>query len=144
MARTETPLHDSLDEPSCLIVAALADGEPVDAKGLRNALDDPAVRDYLVDLVSLRQAVGHITAPPTSHRRERRSLWSAVGWVSAAAAILVSMMAGYVAGHQTSQPLPAPAVETVLTIENTSAPPRPTRVIPLRPGVNWTEKTGGQ
>jgi hypothetical protein len=35
-------------------------------------------------------------------------------------------------------------VETVITIENTSVAPRPTRIIPLRPGVNWTETIGGK
>ena len=48
------------------------------------------------------------------------------------------------AGQQASRPLPAPAVETVITMENTSLAPKPTRIISLRPGVNWTETTGGK
>lgn len=144
MTRTEIPVHDSPVEQSCQIVAALADGEPVDPQALGEALNDPAVRDYLVDLIALRQAVGRVGALPATRRRERRALWSVAGWVSAAAAILVSLMTGYLAGQQASQPLPAPAVETVITIENTSVAPRPTRIIPLRPGVNWTETIGGK
>src|SRR4051794_853899 len=144
MTRTEMPLHDSPAEPSCQIVAALADGEPVDPKALGDALNDPAVREYLVDLIALRQAVGLVGALPATRRRERRAPWSVAGWISAAAAILVSLMTGYLAGQQGSQSLPAPAVETVITIENTSVAPRPTRIISLRPGVNWTETTGGK
>ena len=144
MTRTELPLHDSLAEQSCQIVAALADGEPVDPKALGDALNDPAVREYLVDLIALRQAVALVGAPPATGRRARRAPWSVAGWISAAAAILVSLIAAYVAGQQTSQPLPAPAVETVITIENTSVAPKPTRIISLRPGVNWTETTGGK
>ena len=144
MTRIEIPPHDPLVEQSCQIVAALADGEPVDPKALGEALNEPAVREYLVDLIALRQAVGLVGALPATRRRERRAIWSVAGWVSAAAAILVSLMTGYVAGHQTAQPLPAPAMETVITIDNTSVAPRPTRIISLRPGVNWTETTGGK
>jgi hypothetical protein len=144
MTRTEIPPHDLLIEQSCQIVAALADGEPVDPTALREALNDPAVREYLVDVIALRQAVGVVGALPASEHGKRRAIWSAVGWLSAAAAILVSLMTGYLAGQQTAQPLPAPAVETVITIDNTSVAPRPTRIISLRPGVNWTETAGGK
>src|SRR4051812_31647418 len=135
--------HDhSLDEASCLVVAALADGEPVDPVLLRAALEQTAIREYLVDLVALRQAVKTVTELP--RWRERRSFRSRVGWLSAAAAIVISLTGGYFAGQRTVQAAPAPIIETVVHLENTVAAPKPTRVISLRPGVNWTEKAGEQ
>jgi hypothetical protein len=140
---TDEMHDDRLDEQSCLVVAALADGEPVDPDALRAALDDAAVRDYLVDLVALRCAVatGDVPASRVVHQPMGRSV---IGWLSAAAMILVSLGAGYIAGQRTVQAAPAPVVETVVHLESPAAAPKPTRVISLRPGVNWTEKTGEQ
>lgn len=131
-------------EHACLVVAALADGERVDPAALKAALDDSAVRDYLVDLIALRHAVGTMGELPAVRWHERRSFRSRVGWLTAAAAIVISVTAGYVAGQRTVQAAPAPTVETVLDLGTGSAAPRPTHVIPLRPGVNWTEKAGEQ
>jgi hypothetical protein len=142
MAKDETRDADPLDEQSCLVVAALADGERVDPAALKIALDDPGVRNYLVDLIALRQAVATAGHLPPTRARERRRLYSSVGWLSAAAAILVSLTAGYLAGQRTVQTAPAPSVETVVDMGTSAAAPKPTRVISLRPGVNWTEKTG--
>src|SRR3954465_3976341 len=101
----------SLDEASCLMVAALADGEPVDPVLLRAALEDTAIREYLVDLVALRQAVRTMSELP--RWRERRSFRSRVGWLSAAAAVVISLMGGYSLGQRTVQAAAAPLVETV-------------------------------
>jgi hypothetical protein len=131
------------NEQSCLVVAALADGEPVDAAALKVALDDPAVREYLVGLIGLRQSVGMLSGPPVQWR-ERRSVLSRFGWMAAAAAVIVSLTAGYVAGQRTVQAAPAPSVETVVHFGGSAEAPKPTRVVTLRPGVNWTEKVGGQ
>src|SRR4249919_817517 len=90
------------NEESYLVVAALADGEPVDAAALKGALGDPAVREYLVDLIALRQSVGTMSGPPMQWR-ERRSVLSRFGWMAAAAAVIVSLTAGYVAGQRTVQ-----------------------------------------
>jgi hypothetical protein len=127
-----------------LVVGALADGEPVDPVVLRTALDDPATRDYLVDLIVLRQAVRTLTDVPASRRRERGSFRSRVGWLSAAAAVVISLMGGYFAGQRAMQAAPAPIIETVVHLGNAGGAPRPTRVISLRPGINWTEKAGAQ
>ena len=136
--------REPLEEKAYLVVAALADGEPVDPNALKPALAEPAVRDYLVDLIALRQAV--VTAAATSdvRWRERRSIWSRRGWLTAAAAILLSLTTGYFAGQRTGmQAAAAPAVETVVHLDGPVAgPPKPTRVISLKPGVNWTEKAG--
>ena len=133
-----------LNEPSCLVVAALADGERVDPAALKAALDDPAVREYLVDLVTLRQSVATMSEQLPVQWRERPAFLSRVGWMAAAAAILVSLTAGYFAGQWTVEAAPAPTVETFVTIGPSVAAPKPTRVVTLRPGVNWTEKEGEQ
>lgn len=133
-----------LNEQSCMVVASLADGEAVDPEALRVALDDPAVRSYLVDLIALRQSVGNVSEQLPVQWRERRTFISRVGWMAAAAAVVLSLTAGYVAGQRTVEAAPAPAVETFVAIGPTVAAPKPTRVVTLRPGVNWTEQEGEQ
>jgi hypothetical protein len=133
-----------LNEQSCIVVAALADGEPVDAAALKVALDDPAVREYLVDLIALRQSVGTMSELPPVQWRERRSFLSRAGWMAAAAAVVISLAGGYVAGQRTVQAAPAPSVETFVDFSGSTSAPKPTRVVPLRLGVNWTEKVEGQ
>jgi hypothetical protein len=141
---TDDELRESaeLNEQSCLVVAALADGECVDPEALKLALEDQAVREYLVDLVALRRSVATMSEPV--QWRERRSFLSRVGWMAAAAAIVVSLTAGYFAGQWTVEAAPAPTIETFVTIGPNGAAPKPTRVVTLRPGVNWTEKEGEQ
>lgn len=131
-----------LNEESCQVVASLADGERVDPEALRLALEDPAVREYLVDLIALRQSVAAMSEPV--QWRERRSFLSRAGWMAAAAAVVLSLTAGYVAGQRTVEAAPAPTVETFVTIGPTVDAPKPTRIVTLRPGVNWTEKEGEQ
>jgi hypothetical protein len=135
--------HDrSLDEASCLVVAALADGEPVDADALRTALNDAEVREYLIDLVALRQSVRTANELSTVRWHERRSLGARAGWLSAAAAVVVGLTAGYLAGQRTAPR--APIVETVVHLEGPPEAPQPTRVISLQPGINWRESAGEQ
>jgi hypothetical protein len=143
---TDDELRESaeLNEQSCLVVAALADGEAVEPGALRIALDDAAVRNYLVDLIALRQSVGSMSELTPVQWRERQSFLSRIGWVAAAAAIVVSLTAGYFAGQWTVEAAPAPTVETFVTMGPAAAAPKPTRVVTLRPGVNWTEKEGEQ
>jgi hypothetical protein len=141
MAVDEMRLDDPLDEQACAAVAALADGEPVEVNALRLALGDPAVREYLVDLVALRQAVRGLNEQSRLRWRDRRAVSRRIGWLSAAA-VVVSLSAGYLAGQRSVQAAPAPAMESVVQLPGAPAPPEPTRVISLRPGVNWTEKAG--
>lgn len=136
--------HDRpLDEASCLVVAALADGESVDPNALRAALDEPAVREYLVDLIALRQSVRTMPELPPAQWRER-SFPSRVGWIAAAAAVAMSLTAGYMAGQRTVQAAPMPSMETFIDLGMDAPAPKPTRIVPLRPGVNWTERAGEQ
>jgi negative regulator of sigma E activity len=144
MANDDRRESAEMNEQSCLVAAALADGETVDPEALKIALNDPAVREYLVDLITLRQSVGVMTEHTAVHWRERRSVLSRVGWMAAAAAVIISLTAGYVAGQRAVQVAPAPSVETVVDFSGSASAPKPTRVVPLRPGVNWTEKVEGQ
>ena len=133
-----------LNQHSYLAVAALADGEALDSAALKAALEDPAVREYLVDLITLRQSVGMMSEQLPVQWRERRSPLSRAGWMAAAAAIVISLTAGYVAGQRTVEAAAAPSVETYVDFSGSPSAPKPTRVVPLRPGVNWTEKVEGQ
>ena len=141
MSTDETDRNSSEDQ-AYLVVAALADGERVDPDALRLALDVPAVRDYLVDIIALRQAVGTANELSAVRWRERRSLRSRIGWASIAAAAVISLAAGYVVGQRNVEAAPAPIVESVVHLDSQRAAPKPTRVISLEPGVNWTEKAG--
>lgn len=146
MTMDESRRGDALDEHACQVVAALADGEQVDSKALKLALEQPDVRDYLVDLIALRQTVVSITPKGAGQWRERRSMWSRRAWLTAAAAVVLSLAGGYVAGQRTAlQTTPASTVETIVDLGAASTPaPKPTRVVTLRPGVNWIEKAGEQ
>jgi hypothetical protein len=105
-----------------MVVEALLDGEPVTASDLRAALADPAAREHLVDLLVLRAAVGLAgTAVPSAATGARRG--GRLRWLAAAAALVLSLSAGYLAGQRFA--------------------PAPTRVIVLTPGVNWMDRQEG-
>lgn len=145
MTHDTEPGSAPLEEQSYLVVGALADGEHVDPAALKVALSDPAVCNYLVDLIALRHAVGTMSAALATGRQERRFLRSRTAWLTAAAAVVMSLTAGYFAGQRTAtQTLSAPMIETAIDLGSTAVAPQPTHVVPLRPGVNWTETAGGQ
>ena len=129
-------------------IAAFADGEPVDPERLDRALSDVEGRAYLIDLLVLRGLYGRRAAtttiaealPPAATRPK------GVRWLAAAAAIvIVSVLGGYVAGRQSRMPV---AIESAVSAPATqpdptlTAPPA-TRVIRLEPGVDWSERGGG-
>ncbi len=128
-------------------IAAFADGETVDPDRLDHALADAECRAYLIDLLALRglygrrtglPAVPDVPAVPARAARFR--------WVPAAAAIVVlSVLGGYVAGRQGASrvPLPSQADSLVTQTEITVTAPAPTQVIRFEPGVDWTERGGG-
>ena len=98
------------------VIAAFADGERVDADALKQALGDPAGRDYLVDVLALREVV--CLNEPTQHaaRGARSTRWR---WLAAAAALVV--IAGGV----------------FLTLGSADRPPTPDRIVKLERGVDW-------
>jgi hypothetical protein len=142
----QNPTDDApFRDRSCVILAALADGERVDPSELRIALEDPAAREYLVDVIALRQAVAEIPATSATVVQERRPRVRHSDWLAAAAAVVISLTAGYFAGQRTAaQTLSGPMIETAVDLGDAAIAPKPTHVVPLRPGVNWTETIGGQ
>ena len=139
------------------VITAFADGERVDPRALRAALADEAGRDYLIDLVAMREIVGQAEAeraggvteagavspvtddrppwtpaPPRALGRTRK----AVTGLAAVLAIAVGL-AGYAIGQQRSQVVPVAVLppleaDVIVALE---APPAPTQVIHLGSGV---------
>ena len=107
------------------VISALLDNEPFDPRELADALSDPAGRALLIDLVMLRRIVQPgepVPAMPTATTMRRYS-WRLA---AAAAALVLSIAGGYLAGERHAQPLPSEA-------------PTPTRVVEAEPFV----PTGG-
>lgn len=142
MTGPEATAPDPVAEPY-VVVEAFLDGEAVDPRRLRRALDEPAVRDHLVDLLVLREGVRTITPGgwTSTHAAPRAKR---LRWVAAAAAVLVALSAGYYTGQRTVAASESPGGETIVAVESTPAPPPPTQVIKLEPGVNWTEGPAGK
>src|SRR6266542_2361617 len=140
MTHDTEPESARLEEQPYLVVAALADGERVDPAKLRVALAQSAVRDYLVDLIALRYAVGTMSATALTGWKGRQFLRTRARWLAAAAAVIISLTAGYFTGQRTAaQTLSPSAIETAVDLGSTpSIAPKPTHVVPLRPGINWT------
>jgi hypothetical protein len=128
-------------------VGAFADGEPVDPEQLDRALADPDGRAYLIDLLVLRGLYGR-RAPIAAIPDASEALVHPVRmrWVPAAAAVVVlGVLGGYVAGRQSAERPPAAASVDPLRAPSDTAvtAPSPTHVIRLEPGVDWSERGGG-
>ena len=129
------------------VIAAFVDGERVDTHALRAALADEAGRDYLIDLVAVREIVGqtvgqrtggdeHSTAWTSARARALGNKSRAVTRLAAGLVMAVGL-AGYAIGQQRSQIVPVAVLrpleaEVVIAVE---APPAPTHVIRLGSGV---------
>ena len=129
--------------PPYAVVEAFLDGESIDPGALRLALEQREVRDHFVDLLVLRQGVrdmvpGDWTGNARPSERARRT-----AWLAAAAAVLMSLTAGYYTGQRTVSAAGSQGVGTMVVAESTPAAPQPTQVIKLQPGVNWTDVAGG-
>ena len=124
------------------VVEAFIDGERVDREALKAALADPAGRDCLVELLALRDAVGGMGPSRWSAMNRMSPLMRRVRWAAAAALVVCAVGAGYVAGQRTLEATAEPNVSAVVNLGTMPAAPAPTKVITLRPGVNWTEGTG--
>jgi hypothetical protein len=124
-------------------IEAFVDGERVDPGVLKAALADPAGRDCLVELLALRDAVGGMGPTRWSAMNRMSPLMRRVRWVAAAALIVCALSVGYLAGQRTVEATPAePNVSAVVNLATTPAAPAPTKVITLRPGVDWIENEG--
>ena len=136
-----TDIHD--------VIAAFADGEPIDPESLKAALARPEGRDYLVDVLALRGLVtdrGAARASSASAAR-RRTASRPVRWASAAAVLFVSLVSGFAVGWRTASwntdTLPAPVEHVIDLPASPVAAPAPTRVIRFQSGVDWKEGAGG-
>ena len=141
MTDHEATAPDPVDD-SYAVVEAFVDGESIDPQALRLALEQRNVRDHFVDLLVLREGV-RTMAPGAwtgSSGAPRRGV---VRWLAAAAAVLVSLSAGYYTGQRTVAAAGSQGVEMMVTAESAPAAPSPTQVIKLQPGVNWTDVPGG-
>ena len=125
-------------------VAAFLDGEPVDTAALKRSLATPEGRDYLVDLLVLRQSVARM-APIAVVRPTPRPERSIRRWAVAAAVLLLASAASYAIGARARFVAPAGAarssIEAVIDLPP-SAAPKPTQIIRLEPGTNWHSSGG--
>ena len=139
------------------VIAAFVDGEPVSADHLRAALAHDEGREYLVDLLVLRGLVapaGGAELAPASGTAEAGAAALASSrpaprlfWSAAAALVAISSLAGFAAGRITGVHV-APGTPAV-TVQAAPPPafaidaPAPTRVIELKHGKDWNERSGG-
>lgn len=124
-------------------VEAFLDGESIDPGALRLALEQREVRDHFVDLLVLRQGVRDMVPGAWTGNARPSKRASRMAWVAAAAAVLMSLTAGYYTGQRTVSAAAPQGVGTMVVAESTPAAPKPTQVIKLQPGVNWTDVPGG-
>ena len=135
-------MTDSLE-----IIAAFIDDERVDAAELARALSVPEGREYLADLLALRELVEHQT-PAGARAIERPGASLRWPWLSLAAAVLVvvALTSGYAAGLRQGLLHPSSNGAVQVSAVPVSAPapaPMPTQVIRLQSGVDWQEQIGG-
>jgi hypothetical protein len=131
-------------------ISTFVDGERVEPDLLKRALALPEGRDYLVDLLAMREALGRIGPHAAVAVRPIHPIWRAVRRPAAAAIVLLALAGGYVAGQRVNgSPPPTPVRgpaggQDLSVVMSAPAAPRPTRVIKLERGVNWSDRTGGQ
>lgn len=130
------------------VMAAFADGERVNADALERALATPEGREYLIDLLALREVtVGQSGAASSLGTPVKRRSWRYLRLAVAAAVLCVSTMAGYAVGsrsvRQTPRAAPVALSPQFADSMPASVAPQPTRVIRLEPGVDWHERNGG-
>ena len=131
------------------VLDAFVDGERVDPDDLKMALADAEGRDYFVDVWLLREAVhdadGGLSpsrSAAASHRSLReggqpdandRSPRRAAGKWMVAAALVVGLGGGYLAGNRPASPSIAPpeTVQNTPPVRSVFPAPAPTLVIPV-------------
>jgi hypothetical protein len=143
---TEPNATDRVEIPEAhSILEAFIDGERVDREALKAALEDPAGRDCLMDLLALRDAVGAMGPKTWSAINRPSPAARRVRWAAAAALLAGSVSVGYLAGQRTVEGRTIQRnVAAVVNLTGAPPAPAPTKVITLRPGVNWTDSKGEQ
>lgn len=118
-------------EGPLVVVAAFVDGERVDAQALKAALAQAEARDYLAELLALREVVAQNGAPVVAATRPGRR-WL----IGAAAAVVLSLGGGYALG------LRGGAAKTSDDAVASANAPQPTRVIEVAPGASYISQGG--
>jgi hypothetical protein len=136
------------------VIAAFLDDERVDATMLQRALALPEGREYLVQVLALRElmnpqgrdgittprrAVGWRAGAPRSWERVVRR------WAVAAVVLLLASIGGYVIGQRAGFLAHVQgAGSSAEAGGEATAPlaPKPTHLIRLQPGVNWSASGG--
>ena len=128
------------------VVEAFLDGETVAPSMLRAALGDRAARDHFVDLLIVRGALNRMDSMVMSAGARPQGSAARGRWLAAvAAALAVSLTAGYVAGQRALAATNAPStVEALVVADSAPEAPPPTRSITFKPGVNWTDSSKGR
>ena len=126
------------------VVEAFLDGERVDSQALKAALADAAAREHFVDLVALREAVGSM-GPGVWRAGSPCAVGASGALVRRGRRGRGQSRRGILRGpaRDASAGPPSSAVEAIIQFERRPAAPTPTQVISLRPGINWTENSGG-
>jgi hypothetical protein len=132
-------------------VAAFIDGEAVDGVQLNQALATDEGREYLVDLLALRQCVStmgplRLLATPRRARPPAAGRQVAERWAAVAAFAVLASLGGFLVGERAGVAAevqsPQSAVEVVAAFDPAPRAPQPTRVIQLRAGVNPSASEG--
>jgi hypothetical protein len=136
-----------MDQERFEVIAAFADGERVDTHALRAALSNEAGRDYLIDLVAMREIVKQTDEPRWATPTAGVVRWSRSMTGLAAALAMAVGLAGFAIGQQRSQMVPVavhPPLEADVVVA-LEAPPAPTQIIRLEgSGGNGASTSGGR
>jgi hypothetical protein len=123
------------------VIEAFIDDERVDVEDLKEALAKPEGREYLIELLALREVVaGKLPAAPTRSVPRRGFRWLTL---AAACVAVASVSVGYSVGRYRGEPGASVPSQGVLQVVRQVSPPSPTSVIRLQSGVDWTETPGG-
>lgn len=118
-------------------IAAFIDGERVDPQALKSALANDHGRDYLVELLAMREvmATPTMTSAVPTVIAEKRGSWR--GLAAAAAVTLAVGLGSYALGQVAAERKIAAAQEAA------NKAPTPTREIAPDSSTSWTETSGG-
>ena len=135
-----------MKENSFEIIGAFVDRERVDPELLKQALSSEEGREYLIDLVALREVTVLQPAPAEPTLHDRPSFPARP--LALVAALVIAVGGGYFTGlRHGSVDAPAAVEITIPTRVEPAAiippAPTPTRVIQLEPGVDFKESAGG-
>jgi hypothetical protein len=117
-------------------IDAFIDGEIVDMAALDAALASTEGRAYLFDALALRRLMQDEAAVAVAPRTPTRTLQ----FYARAAVVAIGLLgAGYFAGSRDR----VVTIDAPATTAQAEQAPEPTRVIELKPGINWHETKGG-